>query len=80
MVITKPKGHVVDIGLGDVSITGQAKLMYYVGQCVIPGADGIIVHPIQGQAMWVLSTGQDKWSLCVGQHWPNLFCKTTRSL
>jgi hypothetical protein len=46
VVITKPKGHVVNIGLGDVSVTGQAKLMHYVGQCVIPGQDGIIVYPI----------------------------------
>ena len=58
-MIAEPKSHVVNIGLGDVSVTGQAKLMYYVGQCVIPGADGIIVHPIQGQAMYVFSTCQD---------------------
>ena len=79
-MITKPKSHVVNIGFGDVSVTGQAKLMYYVGQCVIPGADGIIVYPIQCQAMYVFSTFQDTLSLCAGQHFPNPLCKTAHSL
>ena len=79
-MIAEPKSHVVNIGLGDVSITGQAKLMHYVSQCVIPGQDGIIVYPIQGQAICVFRAVQDTLSLCVGQHWSNPLCKTTRSL
>ena len=59
MVIAEPKGHIVNIDVCDVSITGQAKLMHYVGQCVIPSADGIIVHPIQGHAMWMIKASQD---------------------
>ena len=79
-MIAEPKGHVVDIGLGDVSITGQAKLMHYVGQCVIPGQDGIIIYPIQGHAICVFRAIQDTLSLCAGQHWPNPLCKTAHSL
>ena len=58
-MIAEPKSHVVDIGLGDISITGQAKLMHYVGHHVIPSKDSIILYPIQGQAMYVFSTCQD---------------------
>ena len=58
-MIAEPKGHFVNIDVCDVSITGQAKLMHYVGQCVIPSADGIIVHPIQGHAVWVFTALQD---------------------
>ena len=68
-------------GYFHISITGQAKHLYYVGQHVIPSLHFMVmIQPIQGQAMCVFSTFQDTQSLCVGQHWPNPLCKTTHSL
>jgi hypothetical protein len=35
-VITKPKSHVVDVDVCDVSVAGQAKHLDYVSQHFIP--------------------------------------------
>ena len=68
-MIAEPKGHVFCCDFCNISITGQAKLLYYVGQQMIPTLHFIVmIQPIQSQAMCVLSTFQDTQSSCVGQH------------
>jgi hypothetical protein len=52
VAITKPKGHVVDIDVCDVSVAGQAKHFDYIGHHFIPAQHLIVgIVPIQGHAM-----------------------------
>ena len=60
MVITKPKSHVVDVDVCDVSVAGQAKYLHYVGQHFIPRQHLIVdIVPRQGHAMWIVRASQD---------------------
>jgi hypothetical protein len=51
-VITKPKSHVVDVDVCDVSVAGQAKHFDYVGHHFIPTQHLIVgIVPVQEHAM-----------------------------
>jgi hypothetical protein len=59
-MITKPKSHIVDSDLSDISVARQAEHLYYVSQHFIPTQHLIVgIVPIQDHAMWVITASQD---------------------